>query len=133
MVREKLLFAAMSVTSIGGTVGIVTHDVEVTPRVAGVLQAFLADPLQPQFGFGLMEQLRISSGTLYPILAKLKKVGWLDVQTEEIDPSVEGRPARRYYLLTAQGEVAAVQALNRMSTLYAPPRSSRPRLAGGEA
>lgn len=89
-----------------------------------MLRAFLSDPLEPRFGFGLMEALKMSSGTLYPILARLRKAGWVRVETEDIDPSVEGRPARRYYHLTPKGQIAAVRELNRMSALYAaPPRS----------
>jgi DNA-binding PadR family transcriptional regulator len=48
---------------------------------------------------------------VHPILARLEGRGWLDSRWEEIDPTVEGRPARRYYRLTADGAEAAHQAL----------------------
>lgn len=98
---------------------------ELTPRMAAVLQVFLADPAQPQFGFDLMETLKLSSGTLYPILAKLWRAGWIRAETEDIDPAVEGRPARRYHQLTEEGEVAAVQALARMQQVYDVPQRHR--------
>ena len=53
----------------------------------------------------------LPSGTVHPILARLEGRGWLDSRWEEIDPTVEGRPARRYYRLTADGAEAARQAL----------------------
>lgn len=107
---------------------------ELTPRMAAVLRVFLADPAQPKFGFDLMETLDLSSGTLYPILTRLRQAGWIRAETEDIDPKVAGRPARRYHQLTAEGEVAAIQALARMRALYEAPRSvSQPGLAGGTA
>lgn len=106
--------------------------------MAQVIRAFLDDPSEPRFGFDLMETLKLSSGTLYPILTKLRTAGWIQGHTEGIDPRVAGRPARRYYLLTAEGEIAAVRALTQLGALYqVPPRATRganqPGLAGGNA
>ena len=44
---------------------------------------------------------------MHPILARLEGVRWLQSQWEEIDPRVVGRPARRYYRLTADGVESA--------------------------
>lgn len=110
------------------------NKLELTPRMAAVLRVFLAEPTKQQFGFDLMETLDLSSGTLYPILTRLRQAGWITVETEDIDPKAEGRPARRYHQLTAEGEVAAVQALARMRALYdLPPSAAQPGLAGGTA
>jgi DNA-binding PadR family transcriptional regulator len=38
-------------------------------------------------------------------------VGWLTSAWEDIDPAAAGRPARRYYRLTAQGAGEAQAAL----------------------
>ena len=46
--------------------------------------------------------LMSGEGTLYPLLARLRKAGLVDTQWQE---SVEG-PPRRYYSLTADGRVA---------------------------
>ena len=103
--------------------------------MAAVVRIFLRDESERQFGFDLMQRLKISAGTLYPLLTRLRRAGWLAVETEDIDPKVAGRPARRYYTLTPGGAVAAVRALQESRALYEVPRTARrvgrPRLAGG--
>lgn len=110
-------------------------ELELTPRMAAVVQIFLEDLSEPRFGFGLIQRLKISAGTLYPVLTRLQRAGWLRAETEDIDPKVEGRPARRYYTLTPDGAAAAVTALQRVGALYEVPKGSvrRLRLAGGTA
>jgi len=49
----------------------------------------------------------LASGTLYPILFRLERSGWLSSHWEEINPSDVGRPRRRLYRLTGLGESAA--------------------------
>ena len=91
-------------------------DVRMTAAVAKVLAAFLADPAADRYGLDLMRATGHPSGTLYPILLRLQRAGWIDARWEEIDPVAAGRPARRYYRLTAEGAVAArteVAALHR--------------------
>jgi PadR family transcriptional regulator, regulatory protein PadR len=57
---------------------------------------------------------------VHPILARLETVGWLESRWEEIDPRVEGRPARRYYRLTPDGMELAPSALARAYTSARP-------------
>jgi DNA-binding PadR family transcriptional regulator len=45
----------------------------------------------------------LSSGTLYPLLYRLEAFGWLDSRWESGDPTVLGRPRRRYYRITGEG------------------------------
>ena len=45
---------------------------------AKVLQAFLEEPSQEQYGFGLMRSTGVKSGSLYPILDSLEKSGWIE-------------------------------------------------------
>jgi DNA-binding PadR family transcriptional regulator len=71
--------------------------------VAKVLAALLADPAGEHYGLQLMQQTGLASGTLYPILTRLQKAGWLTARWEDEDPSDAGRPVRRYYQLTAEG------------------------------
>ncbi len=78
-----------------------------------VLQALLANPSREVYGLEIGETAGLPSGTVHPILARLERVGWLASRWEEIDPRVEGRPARRYYRLTADGVHAAAVALTR--------------------
>jgi DNA-binding PadR family transcriptional regulator len=81
-------------------------DVRVTAGVAKVLAAFLEDPAADRYGLDLMKATDMPSGTLYPILARLRAAGWVRAEWERADPDAS-RPARRYYRLTAEGAVAA--------------------------
>jgi len=63
------------------------------------------------YGVEIGKAAAVSSGTLYPILDRLTREGWAEASWEEVDPSEAGRPRRRYYKLTALGEVAAIRAL----------------------
>jgi PadR family transcriptional regulator PadR len=85
--------------------------IRVTVPVAKVLAALLAEPGGEHYGLQLMQQTRIASGTLYPILARLQAAGWLTARWEEEDPADAGRPVRRYYQLTAEGAEKARVAL----------------------
>jgi PadR family transcriptional regulator PadR len=78
-----------------------------------VLEALLQDPNRELYGVEIGEYASLMSGTVHPILARLEGVGWLTSRWEDIDPQVEGRPARRYYRLTADGVTAARAALER--------------------
>src|SRR3954466_12475357 len=78
-----------------------------------VLEALLTDPDRELYGIELGELAGLRSGTVHPILARLEGVGWLRSRWEDIDPRTEGRPARRYYRLTAEGAQAARSALER--------------------
>lgn len=69
-----------------------------------VLAAFLREPEQDQYGFGLMRLTGLKAGSLYPLLARLHQQGWLRVHDEEIDEVAAGRPKRRLYRLTPTGE-----------------------------
>jgi len=60
----------------------------------------LDDPQVRRYGLEIMRATGLASGTLYPILTRLQETGWVRADWEDIDSSVEGRPARRYYSLT---------------------------------
>ncbi|WP_207229762.1 PadR family transcriptional regulator [Krasilnikovia cinnamomea] len=96
------------------------NPIRVTAAVSKVLAAFLEDPEADRYGLDLMRASGHPSGTLYPILLRLQNAGWVEAHWEKIDPVAAGRPARRYYRLTPDGqlsartELAALQAqLNR--------------------
>ncbi|MFI6900317.1 PadR family transcriptional regulator [Nonomuraea sp. NPDC050394] len=98
--------------------------VSVTPKVAQILKQFLEDPSQARYGYDLMQATGQPSGTLYPILAQLKRAGWIEGHQEDIDPSQAGRPRRRGYLLTEIGRLQATYQLTEISNQYRPPRSA---------
>lgn len=82
-----------------------------TVQTLKVLALFLEDATAEWYGFSLVERTGIKSGTLYPILIRLEKAGWLDSRVEDVDPAAIGRPARRMYALTGEGALAARREL----------------------
>jgi DNA-binding PadR family transcriptional regulator len=98
-----------------------------TIPVAKVLSALLADPDTDRYGLDLMNETGLASGTLYPILQRLQQSDWVAASWEEIDPVAEGRPARRYYRLTAQGATSARQALAELHAATVPGKTAGQR------
>jgi PadR family transcriptional regulator, regulatory protein PadR len=86
-------------------------DVRITVPVARVLGVLAGVPDAEHYGLELMQACGLASGTLYPILARLADAGWVHKRWEEIDPAAAGRPARRYYQLTAEALPVARQHL----------------------
>jgi DNA-binding PadR family transcriptional regulator len=78
-----------------------------------VLRALLSDPDSELYGVEIGTAAGLPSGTVHPILARLEGLGWVTSRWEDIDPSVEGRPARRYYTISGDGVEAARNALAR--------------------
>ncbi|MFE0402842.1 PadR family transcriptional regulator [Streptomyces nigra] len=95
-----------------------------TPAVVRMLQTLLEDPDRIFYATELMETARVGSGSLYPALARMEKAGWVTCEEEDIDPSVEKRPARHYYQLTGLGVREAHMALVELSESVRPPASS---------
>ncbi len=73
----------------------------------GVLELCILRALQDRekYAYDLVKRLAqvpglvVSEGTIYPLLSRLRKQGWLDARLEE---SNEG-PVRKYYKLTPLG------------------------------
>jgi PadR family transcriptional regulator PadR len=101
------------------------EDLDITPKMARVIKIFLEDPGQPRYGFELMKLTGMSSGYLYPMLAKLETDGWLTRGKEEIDPRAAGRPARTHYTITGAAVTAARLQLAALSEQYRPPAPAR--------
>jgi len=78
-----------------------------------VLRVLLAEPAEERYGYEIGESAGLASGTVHPILARLEGAGWLESRWEDVDSRTAGRPARRYYRLTADGAQAAGEALAR--------------------
>ena len=72
-----------------------------------VLSAFLLSAASEISGADVAATSKVASGTLYPILLRLEKAGWLVSRWEVGDPKTLGRPRRRYYRLTAVGAAKA--------------------------
>ena len=64
-----------------------------------------------QYGFDVIDQTGLPSGTVYPALSRLERDGFVKSAWEdEGGAHAEGRPARRYYKLTAPGVKALAEA-----------------------
>ena len=71
-----------------------------------------------RFGFDVMAVTGLTSGTVYPTLDRLEQLGFLRSHWEDAAAAhAEGRPARRYFRLTASGARALVAALERFKAL----------------
>lgn len=57
-----------------------------------------------RYGFDIVASTRMPSGTVYPTLARLRKRGLLTPSWEDPElAEAEGRPRRRYYVLSDTG------------------------------
>ena len=91
-----------------------------TVPLVRVLAELLAAPDGEHYGLALMRSTGLPSGPLYPILARLQTAGWVRAEWEQIDPVAAGRPARRYYRLTAEGATSAAAILSDLHGRTAP-------------
>ena len=68
-----------------------------------------------EYGFDIIDSTGLPSGTVYPALSRLERDGYVRSAWEnEGHAHEQGRPARRYYRLTAPG----VRALNEALAYY---------------
>ena len=94
-----------------------------------VLRTLLEDPSQSRYGLELSDITGLPTGTIYPILARLEDIHWVESSWEENDTHPgQGRPKRRYYRLTSDG---AEQARHSLAQAYRPGRERRGWVTGG--
>jgi PadR family transcriptional regulator PadR len=71
-----------------------------------------------QYGFDIMEETGLTSGTIYPALDRLEGLGFARSEWEEASIAHrEKRPARRYFRITRDGQEALAVALERYRSL----------------
>ena len=81
-----------------------------------------------EYGFDIIDHTGLPSGTVYPALSRLERDGYLrSAWEDEQRAHAEGRPARRYYRVTAPGTRALDDALAYYRGLMAAPRRQRPQ------
>jgi PadR family transcriptional regulator len=96
-----------------------------TITAVAVLQAIAAGY---QYGFDVIDQTGLPSGTVYPALGRLERDGLVKSAWEnEQEAYADGRPARRYYKLTAPG----VKALAEAASFYRALLPAKPKAARG--
>jgi DNA-binding PadR family transcriptional regulator len=89
-----------------------------TPLSFGAVAILHAIASGDRFGFDIMATTGLTSGTVYPTLDRLERDGLLKSKWEpESAAHKEGRPARRYFQLTAVGAAALEAALLKYKTL----------------
>ncbi len=71
-----------------------------------------------RYGFDVIDRTGLPSGTVYPALSRLERDGYVtSVWEDEGRAHAEGRPARRYYRITAPGARALADATDRYRAL----------------
>lgn len=88
--------------------------VRLSHQTLKVLRAFLNGTKHDLAGSEIARETKIASGSLYPILARLEKAGWLTSAWEEIDTAEAGRPRMRFYRLTDGGHANAAEAFREL-------------------
>jgi PadR family transcriptional regulator len=78
-------------------------------QTIAVLHALKGSSRSWSYGYDLSKITGLKSGTLYPILTRLHDEGWLENKWEQSPEP--GRPPRHLYRLTADGSLAASNAL----------------------
>ena len=67
-----------------------------------------------RYGFDIMDVTGLPSGTVYPALRRMEQAGFVDSRWEDdATAQTEGRPARKYYEVTAAGREALGEAVKR--------------------
>ena len=77
---------------------------KLSPQTLAVLKYMLDHPKVEVFGLELIDALGQPAGTIYPILKRLEKSGWIEGDWESMDKKDKGRRRRRYYKLTKEGK-----------------------------
>ena len=96
-------------------------------QAISVLRALATDPSRWRYGYDLVTEVHLKSGSLYPILVRLADRGLLEAAWE---PGPEGRPPRHMYRLSGAGReyVAALPRAARAGRT-----APRPNLRPSEA
>src|SRR6187397_1766531 len=73
---------------------------------------------QVRHGFDIMDATTLPSGTVYPILGRLERDGYVRSRWEaQTIASREKRPPRKYYEITAPGVKALARSIEHYQTL----------------
>ena len=84
-----------------------------------VLKTFLDAAGSQLCGADIMAAADLPSGTVYPILRRFERAGFLNSVWEDASPTQLGRPRRRLYALTSAGREATRDALSALTPAVA--------------
>jgi PadR family transcriptional regulator, regulatory protein PadR len=82
-----------------------------TRATLAILDVFLGPDVE-LYGLRIAQRTGLATGSIYPILARLERLGWVSSEWEPGDPATRG-PRRRFYRLTGEGLIQARRALDR--------------------
>jgi DNA-binding PadR family transcriptional regulator len=85
-------------------------------RATADVLAVLLDATGPRWGLELIKATGRPSGSVYPLLDRLERAGWLTSAWD--DDVLRPGPRRRMYELTPDGRVAARAALHRAAARH---------------
>jgi DNA-binding PadR family transcriptional regulator len=81
----------------------VSDEPRITAQTLKVLGALLDSAGKELSGAEIGRDIKLLSGSLYPILMRLEDAKWVTSRWEDSDPRVLGHPRRRFYRLTSSG------------------------------
>jgi PadR family transcriptional regulator, regulatory protein PadR len=81
-----------------------------------VLRYLLLNGRVGRCGADVTRSTKIGSGTVYPLLSRLKRAGWVIDQWERVDPKQVKRPKRRLYRLTGDAQLKVRALLKALSS-----------------
>lgn len=90
------------------------------PRALSLSAVAVLDAIAQRIrhGFDIMDHTRLPSGTVYPILGRLERDGYVRSRWEAATTAVrEKRPPRRYYEITAAGVKVLAHSIEHYRTL----------------
>jgi PadR family transcriptional regulator, regulatory protein PadR len=93
----------------------------ISAQTLTLLAALLEHAQDWHHGYDLSQRTGLKSGTLYPILMRLAEQGFLE--SEWLEPSKPGRPARHAYRLTPDGLALAKDRAQPSSSSQLEPRT----------
>ena len=79
--------------------------IRITTQTLLVLEHFVSKPSVSIHGFEIIDATDLQSGTVYPVLARLERAGWLSSEWDT-DPDARGA-RRRLYRVTPDGLASA--------------------------
>jgi DNA-binding PadR family transcriptional regulator len=79
----------------------------ITRQTETIIAKLMSDPTVELSGADIERATKIKKGTVYPAFARMTGYGWVSWRWEDIDPKAAGRPRKRLYKLTGEGERAA--------------------------
>jgi len=96
------------------------NSIRLTQTTVKVLVSLLYRQQEKIYGYEILKETGLKSGSLYPILARLEERGWVNSDWAPPNEANPQRPRRRYYQLTEDGEKQAWQAVKDLQEEFAP-------------